>query len=147
MAEVRLNSERKIENENFKIKIGTTNKTNPIVVYVEGRAFISPQEEKEDYTRDISELKHKFSRAISKHISGSSLFDNKYILDFQVASKGISLNKKSFLSFQFLLRQNKENVHKLKEIKDLSENMITSIVSSLAENITEHNFVISKTKK
>ena len=147
MAEVRLNSEKKIENENFKIKIGTTNKTNPIVVYVEGRAFISPQEEKEDYTRDISELKHKFSRAISKHISGSSLFDNKYILDFQVASKGISLNKKSFLSFQFLLRQNKENVHKLKEIKDLSENMITSIVSSLAENITEHNFVISKTKK
>lgn len=147
MAEVRLNSEKKIENENFKIKIGTTNKTNPIVVYVEGRAFISPQEEKEDYTRDISELKHNFSRAISKHISGSSLFDNKYILDFQVASKGISLNKKSFLSFQFLLRQNKENVHKLKEIKDLSENMITSIVSSLAENITEHNFVISKTKK
>ena len=64
-----------------------------------------------------------------------------------MASKGISLNKKSFLSFQFLLRQNKENVHKLKEIKDLSENMITSIVSSLAENITEHNFVISKTKK
>lgn len=147
MAEVRLNSEKKIENENFKIKIGTTNKTNPIVVYVEGRAFISPQEEKEDYTRDISELKHNFSRAISKHISDSSLFDNKYILDFQVASKGISLNKKSFLSFQFLLRQNKENVHKLKEIKDLSENMITSIVSSLAENITEHNFVISKTKK
>ena len=78
MAEVRLNSEKKIENENFKIKIGTTNKTNPIVVYVEGRAFISPQEEKEDYTRDISELKHNFSRAISKHISGSSLFDNKY---------------------------------------------------------------------
>lgn len=147
MGEVRLNSEKKIENENFKIKIGTTNKTNPIVVYVEGRAFISPQEEKDDYARDISEFKHDFSRSISQHISNSTLFDNKFILDFQVASKGISLNKKSFLSFQFLLRQNRNNVRKLKEVKDLSEDMITSIVSTLAENITEHNFVISKTKK
>lgn len=147
MAEVRLNSEKKIENEKFKLKIGTTNKTNPIVVYVEGRAFISPQEDKEDYTRDISELKHEFSRAIRQHIADSSIFDNTYILDFQIASKGISLNKKSFLSFQFLLRQNKEKVYKLKDVKALSEDMITSIVSNLAEDIVEHNFVISKTKK
>lgn len=147
MAETRLNSEKKIEDENFKLKIGTTNKIDPVVVYVEGRTFISPQEDKEDYSKDISEIKHNFSRAISKNISGSPLFDRKFILDFQVASKGISLTKKSFLSFQFLLRQNKDNVMKLKDLKEHCEELIKNIVNSLEENIVEHNFVISKTKK
>lgn len=147
MAETRLNSEKKIEDENFKLKIGTTNKIDPVVVYIEGRTFISPKEEKEDYSRDIAEIKHNFSRAISHNISGSPLFDRKFILDFQVASKGISLSKKSFLSFQFLLRQNKDNVMKLKDLKERCEELIRNIVGSLEENIVEHNFVISKTKK
>ena len=55
---VRLNSEKKIENEYFKLKIGTTNKINPIVIYVEGKTFISPNEEKGDYSKDIAEIKH-----------------------------------------------------------------------------------------
>ena len=147
MAETRLNSEKRIDNENFKLKIGTTNKIDPVVVYIEGRTFISPQEDKEDYSKDISEIKHNFSRAISKNISNSPLFDRKFILDFQVASKGISLTKKSFLSFQFLLRQNKDNVMKLKDLKEHCEELIKNIVNSLEENIVEHNFVISKTKK
>lgn len=147
MGEVRLNSEKKIESENFKLKIGTTNKTNPMVVYIEGRTFICPQEGKDDYSHDISEIKHNFKRSISQNIQNSNLFDNKYIIEFQVASNGISLNKKSFLSFQFLLRQNKDNVLKLKDLKVSAEGMIKNIVDSLEENIVEHNFVISKTKK
>lgn len=147
MAESRLNSEKKIESEKFKLKIGTTNKTNPIVVYIEGRTFICPQDDKDDYSKDISEIKHSFSRAISQHIQESELFDNKFIVDFQVASKGISLNKKSFLSFQFLLRQNKDNVLKLKDLKVFAEEMILDIVDNLENNIVEHNFVVSKTKR
>ena len=42
---VRLNSEKTINHELFKIKIGTTNKINPKVIYVEGRTFIQPLNE------------------------------------------------------------------------------------------------------
>lgn len=147
MAETRLNSEKKIDAENFKLKIGTTNKIDPVVVYVEGRTFISPQDEKDDYSKDISEIKHSLSRAISRNISNSPLFDRKFILDFQVAAKGISLSKKSFLSFQFLLRQNKNNILKLKDLKERCGELIKKIVDSLEENIVEHNFIVSKTKK
>ncbi len=144
---VRLNSEKRIENEDFKLKIGTTNKVNPLVIYVEGKAFISPVEEKDGYSRDISEIKHYFKRSISSNLAGSNIFDTKYILDFQVASSGISVNKKSFLSFQFLLRQKGEKVMKLTDVKTASEGMISNIVESLKETITEHNFELSKTKK
>lgn len=144
---VRLNSEKRIENEDFKLKIGTTNKVNPLVIYVEGKAFISPTEEKDGYNKDISEIKHHFKRSISTSLAGSNIFDTKYILDFQVASSGISVNKKSFLSFQFLLRQKGEKIMKLIDVKTASEGMISSIVGSLKETIAEHNFELSKTKK
>lgn len=144
---VRLNSEKKIENENFKLKIGTTNKINPIVIYIEGKAFISPSEEKDDYSRDIAEIKHRFKRSISDSLTRSDMFDNKYILDFQVASSGIAVNKKSFLSFQFLIKQRRDNILKLSDVKERSENMILGIVEGLKEGIEDHNFTLSKTKK
>lgn len=144
---VRLNNEKKIENEDFKLKIGTTNKINPIVIYVEGKAFICPTDDKDDYSRDISEIKHQFKRSISENLYGTDVFDGKYIMDFQVASSGISVNKKSFLSFQFLLRQKANNIMKLSEVKTKSESMILEIVGSLKDSILAHNFQLSKTKK
>ena len=144
---VRLNSEKKIENEYFKLKIGTTNKINPIVIYVEGKTFISPNEEKGDYSKDIAEIKHALKQSISRSLYGSGDFDNKYIIDFQVAASGIAMNKKSFLSFQFLMRQKRDNVMKLMDVKNRSEGMITGIAQVLCESIIAHNFSLTKTKK
>ena len=78
---VRLNSEKKIENDSFKLKIGTTNKINPMVIYVEGKAFISPEDDKEDYAKDIAEIKHVFKQSISDGLCTTDVFDNKYIID------------------------------------------------------------------
>ncbi len=144
---VRLNSEKKIENDSFKLKIGTTNKINPMVIYVEGKAFISPEDDKEDYAKDIAEIKHVFKQSISDGLCTTDVFDNKYIIDFQVASSGIAVNKKSFLSFQFLVRQKRDNIMKLTDVKARTEGMILSIVDSLKNAILEHNFSLTKTKK
>lgn len=149
MTGVRLNSEKKLECDGFKLKVGTTNKTNPIVIYVEGRGFISPSEEKEkeDYSKDISEIKHVFKTSISDKLHENKHFDNKFIVDFQIASSGIAVKKKSFLSFQYLLRQNEENVKKLIDIKNTYSNMFISIADELRDVIVEKGYVLSKTKK
>lgn len=145
--EARLNNEKRIENQNFRLKIGTTNKLQPIVVYVEGKAFISPKEEKFDYTKDVSEIRHSFKQSITEGLYKTTLFDNKYILDFQVATSGIKPEKKSFLSFQFYLRQNKDDIKKLPDLKNLAGEFITEVVDSLSDSIYEHGFEITKTKK
>ena len=149
MTGVRLNSEKKLECDGFKLKVGTTNKTNPIVIYVEGRGFISPSEEKEkeDYSKDISEIKHVFKASISDKLHENKHFDNKFIVDFQIASSGIAVKKKSFLSFQYLLRQNEENVKKLIDIKNTYSNMFISIADELRDAIIEKGYVLSKSKK
>ena len=145
---VRLNSEKTISNANFKIKIGTTNKVDPQVVYIEGKTFIQPEEVKDDYTRDISEIKRKFNRSLQSNLSKDQLFTNKYICEFQVAKNGIASNKKTFLSFQFLFRQRSDRkIMKLKDIKNASEPLINNIVNELADHIENHNFTITKTKR
>ena len=147
MVKTRLNNEKKIDNENFKLKIGTTNKLSPVIVYIEGKAFITPNEERYDYSKDISEMKHCLRRSIGSHLSETNLFDNKFILDFQVATGGIKMNKKSFLSFQFYLRQDKDDVKKLTDLKNNACGIINEIVNELSDCIVDHGFEIAKTKK
>jgi len=145
---VRLNSEKTISNENFKIKIGTTNKVNPQVVYVEGKTFIKPLFEKDDYSKNIGEIKRSFNRIIQDNLNGHELYLPKYIFDFQVAQSGVSVNKKSFLTFQFLIRQRQDKmIIKLKDIKAASESLINKIVDEFSEQVKSHDFTITKTKR
>lgn len=143
----RVTSEKKINSDKFNLKIGTTTRTNPLVVYVEGRTFISPLSYKEDYSRDIFELRRTLKNSISEGLHQTTLFENKYIIDFQVAANGIAVNKKSFLSFQFFLKQNRDKILMLKDLKESAEGMVIGIVDSLEKDILRHDFVLSKTKK
>ena len=145
---VRLNSEKTINHELFKIKIGTTNKINPKVIYVEGRTFIQPLNEKNSYTTELTGIKRGFNKIIQNFIESNDLFSKKYILDFQVAQSGISTLKRSFLSFQFLLKQkNEENVLKLKDIKQKSECDIQNVLNDLTRCIEDYDFEVTKTKR
>lgn len=142
----RCNCEKRIDHDRFRLKIGTTNRNNPIVVYFEGRTFISPNTEKNRYDKDIYDMKRSLSKSISGNIKESNLFDNDFILDFQVAQNGISRNKKSFLYFQFLLRQQKDRVLKMKDIKKESLGTINNIIKTLEDTIYSRDFSIYKYK-
>lgn len=142
----RLNSELKINNNFFTIKIGTTNKETPQVIYIEGRTFISPIEEKDCYEHDIRNLKLFLQKKINSILSNNELFETKYILDFQIANSGIRINKKSFLSFEFLIKQKNNPLLKLKDLKEKMADMIDDIMFSFKESIQKQGFYITKTK-
>ena len=144
---IRTNSEKNMEHNVFKLKIGTTNKINPEIIYFEGKAFIKPNEEMENYNRQIVEIKRKFQQSIKNTLSETKLFNNNYILDFQVAKNGISPNKKSFLSFQLLFKQkDNKSLLKLNDAKKATGNIMTNMLDELTNEIESHNFSISKTK-
>lgn len=145
---IRLNSEKTINHNLFKIKMGTTNKINPKVIYVEGRTFIQPLSEKNSYTTELSMIKRGFNKIIQDFINTNDLFSKKYILDFQVAQSGISVSKRSFLSFQFLLKQkNEDKILKLKEVKEKTEDSIQDVLNNLTSCIKEYDFNVTKTKR
>lgn len=145
---VRLNSEKTINHELFKIKIGTTNKINPKVIYIEGRTFIQPLNHKSSYSVELTGIKRGFNKIIQNFIDSNDLFSKKYILDFQVAQSGVSVTKRSFLSFQFLLKQkNEDKILKLKDVKQKTESNIQNILNLLTQCIKEYDFNVTKTKR
>ena len=144
---IRLNCERKIDHNTFNLKFGTTNKNNPLVIYIEGKTFITPNEISDNYSKDISAFKYELQRDIRKLLSKSKYFEGDFILDFQLANSGIKVGKKSFLTFEVLLKQPASKILKLNEVKEQTQGEICEIINSLEQNIVEHNFSISKTKK
>ena len=147
MKNIRLNREKKIDNEIFKIKIGTTNKENPRIVYVDGRVFISPTENMDDYTEEIECIRKNFKKSISERLKTSPLFDSKFILNFDISSSRMIKDKRSFLSFQFYLKQKGDTPLKMNTLKNKSEVFINSLISSLVADVEEHNFSVHKTRK
>ena len=143
----RLTSEKSLQHDTFKLKLGTMDKTNPLVIYVEGKVFITPNEEKDSYTKDMKDIKYSLKKTIRENLESTDFFQNEYILEFQIADSGIKTNKKSFLTFELLLRQPAGKVLKLNDIKKYAEQNIYEIINALEQNIVEHNFSLSKTKK
>ena len=110
--------------------------------------IIKPLNEKDDYNKDIVELKRAFNKTLQKYLTGDKLYVPKYIFDFQVAQSGISTAKKSFLTFQFLMRQKADKqIMKLKDIKTASEDLINNIINEFSEHVKSHDFSITKTKR
>lgn len=144
---VRLNTEKKIEHDTFRLKIGSTNKIEPKVIYIEGRTFITPTEEKDSYGSDISSIKHLMSTSIRKNLCSSPMFDEKFIFVFDIAESGMSINKKSFLSFQFLIKQKGDDILLLKDVKEKAEPYIQSVMDDLSNGLTKYKFTASKCKK
>lgn len=144
---LRLNSEKKIDNKYFDVRIGTVNRLNPIAIYVEGRTFIKPLEERDDYLTDVSTMRYSLKKSVIKELNQSELFDRRFIIDFDIASSCIKYDKNSFLFFQITMKQKNNPPIKINDLKTASEDMITNIVNGLTETIRNCDFTLKKEKR
>ena len=112
----KINSEIVVDNDNFKIKVGTTDKKNPKTVYIDCGFFIEPKTEKEDYSEDVKYIETE-ARNVAKKVSNATnpnpenidrLFNKNYVFVFEVAETRVFYGKKSYISFQLHLKQNEE---------------------------------------
>jgi phage antirepressor YoqD-like protein len=142
----RLSTEKKLNSDYFRVKAGTMNKSNPQVLYIEGRTFISPQEE-DDYYSYMNHFRKNMNNNITENIRKFNCFDSRYILDFQVANSGIKVGKRSFLSFQLFLRQKQDNIKSLKDMKCTLQDFMDNVLFSLKKDIIDCGFNIYKSKK
>ena len=148
----KINSEYVVDNDNFKVKIGTTDKKNPKTVYIDCGFFIEPKVEKEDYSEDIK-LVEEEARNLAKKISNATnpktvdrLFKKDFIFVFEVTENRIFYGKKSYVSFQLHLRQNDDTL----EWVTISEHLLhlsDFMTTILLRNIEDIGFEVTKTKK
>ena len=141
----RLGAERKIEENGFKIKVGTLNKLNPKTIYIETGVFISPYEDKEEYKTDTDFLEKSINDNIKNFIIHNKIYDKNYICAFELPSERMKIGKSSYLSLQCHLRQsgNLETNEILEETLKLSGKLFKDIQKSIICS----GFTLKKTAK
>ena len=142
----RLNKEYKLDICNHVIvKYGSVNKDNPQVIYVSGKCWVSPKHQM-DYEYVISRIEKEMKKSIKLFLIDEINFTNRFILDFDINTDKFNIGDKKFLSFDFYLRQNDSDVKKLKDLKEMLSNKVSTVVNNLVYLFKENGFTVEKRK-
>jgi hypothetical protein len=109
-----------------KVGYGTVDFKNLKTIYLKINTWVQPENETEDFNSTI----HKSRRRIKEIIYNlkNPYFKQQSIVDLDIRTKGIKLEKRSFMNFEVTLYVEKQFDVKSKElktfIKDLGENIV-----------------------
>lgn len=112
---------------NLSVKYGTLDKNSPDVLFIRFKGKIIPTIIKNDYSKEIVELKTEFNSVVKNVIlKYCDIFDcNRYLCNMEVSEKGITFKKGSYIKFDIFLKPN--------EIKDII--LYKSIMEKIANEI------------
>lgn len=132
---------------NYNIVSGTVDNKNPKSIYIQISAWGKP---KEYYERDYETIIRRKSKRVKNklfEVLTGDIFDNKKcIVDFNMASSGISASKRSFMSVEMTL-------FKKEPLLPVNSEELIPILNSISESIitgvfeTDEHFKFYRTKK
>ena len=127
---------------NVKIGYGTVDFKNLKTIYLSFNAWVQP-EEMEDFDSSIFKTRRKVKEYIGdlqdKH------FKQQCIVDLDVRTKGIKLEKRSFMDLEITLFVNSHFDVKSKDTKNKIKNILESVIDNSFSDKKLFNF--HKTKK
>ena len=138
-------SEVSLENPYFKLKIGTINKKKPTTFYVEGGTFITPTEDETSIKDRIDEVYRAMSQGIMRITCETNNLEKNFIANIDVADERMKVGKKTYFSFQYYLRQNKNDLS-FSEITDNWDKYTKTVLDKIEYSLKENGFALSKTK-
>lgn len=143
---IRLNKEIKLDCcDSIILKYGSINRNDPQVIYITGKMWVCPKFEGE-YESIVNQLYSNFKKALSVTLKNSPMFENKFILDFDINPNNLVYNKKKFFSISVFIKQNPGNIVNLKAIKGLIMSEFGYLFKELEYDLKENDFEITKGK-
>lgn len=130
--------------DDYKITYGTVDSKNLKSIYLNIQTWVEPKCEINNPQRSVGVLSNKIKHTALDNLN-RNLFKNNVIVDVDLRSSGIQLNKKSFMNLEFVFYvTDKELDIKSETIK----NTMVHITDSLVKNVFQQNdyFTFSRTK-
>jgi len=131
------------EYEKIKIGYGTVDFRTLKTVYIKLNAWVKPTNESDDFDRTILRSRKKIKDTI-REFNLNNFFKQESIVDLDIRTKGIKLDKKSFMNLEITLYAEKQFDIKNKEVTFILENLVKKLVDNCLIDKTLFNF--SKTK-
>lgn len=143
-----INSEQKYQNSNFKIKVGTVNKKNPDVVYIQLGTYITPTGAKDSFSEYIYSFNKETKQYISNLIKEKNNCYKEFILITDIADERIAKNKKSYLDLQIFIKPILDKKTIFKNIaNEIYNDYAINIMSYIENELNDNDIKCYKTKK
>jgi hypothetical protein len=127
--------------DNVKIGYGTVDRKNLKTIYLTLNSWILPNFD-DDYDTSILKSRKKIKDIIRNLDDG--YFKEESIVDLDLRTKGMKLEKKSFMNLEITLYVKKDFNLKDKIIKNLIKNIIQNIIDNGLTNKNLYNFHVTK---
>ena len=130
-----------------KVVYGTVDSINLKSLYLNIQTWVEPIYECDNWTRTVLNLSRSIKHSIYESIN-KQIFDEKFIVDLDLRSSGLNLNKKSFMNLEINFYITQEDLDfKGKEIKQNLQQITEQIFNDNFLNNENFNFYLTKKSK
>lgn len=130
-----------------KIVYGTVDSINLKSLYLNIQTWVEPIYECDNWTRTVLNLSRSIKHSIYESIN-KKIFDEKFIVDLDLRSSGLNLNKKSFMNLEINFYIIQEDLDfKCEEIKQSLQQITEQIFNDNFLNNENFNFYLTKKSK
>lgn len=127
---------------NVKIGYGTVDFKNLKTIYLKLNSWVQPDNETDDFDFTIHKSRRKLKQIVSE--LKNPLFKEQCIVDLDIRTKGIQLEKRSFMNLEITLYVNRQFDIKTKDIKSSIKNILENVVDGGLDDKKLFNFNKSK---
>ena len=113
---------------NVKVGYGTVDFKNLKTIYLKLNSWLQPEIEDEDYDNLIFKTRRQIKQII--YNMGNANFKQQCIVDLDIRTKGIKMEKRSFMNLEITLYVDKFFDVKTKEVKTLMRTIMETVVDN-----------------
>lgn len=128
--------------KDVKIGYGTVDFKNLKTIYLKFNSWVQPENESDDFDYTISKSRRTIKEIIYNLQNVN--FKRQSIVDLDIRTKGIKLEKRSFMNLEVTLYVEKQFDVKSKEIKNSIKDIIINVIDNGLDNKKLFNFYKSK---
>jgi hypothetical protein len=130
-----------------KIVYGTVDSIKLKSLYLNIQTWVEPIYECDNWTRTVLNLSRSIKHSVYESIN-KKIFDEKFIVDLDLRSSGLNLNKKSFMNLEINFYIIQEDLDfKCEEIKQSLQQITEQIFNDNFLNNENFNFYLTKKSK
>lgn len=130
------------EYKEVKIGYGTVDFKNLKTIYLKLNSWVEPNNDTDDFDSLISKTRRNIKEII--YNLRNDHFKSQSIVDLDIRTKGIKLNKRSFMNLEITLYVENSFDVKSKSIKLLVKDIIKSVIDNSLSNKNLFNFYQNK---
>lgn len=129
--------------KNLKCSYGTVDAKNLKSIYLNIQSWVEPKEYYEDWSKQVSYFT-KIVKNLLSEIIDKFIFESKYIVDMDLRTSGISLNKRSFMNLEITFFIKEKVDFKSIRLKNSIKDIIKIIQKEAFESSKLFDFYLTK---